>query len=223
MPSMLAFAFSKALLKKLPSVPMMLSMAVLMLLPMVPKSRARMDVMASLNRPSRLLPSSPSPLIMLFRISLPSPIQSVAINPSQIALTRSGTLPTRSGMPCTRPVAIFTTASMPAGISSGSAAMIPSSSPPTSSPAALTRVGRFCARKLARLVTILVASSVIGPILAATASTIVCSRPMAAGRMVFIKPGKYSARVFATAFRLSEISGAPASIMSIIVDRPLLR
>ena len=180
----------------------------------------------SLGTPSKSImswPMLPSPLIMLSRISLPRAGQSVFASPSQIALTRSGTLPTRSGMPCTRPVAIFTTASMPAGISSGSAAMIPSSSPPTSSPAALTRVGRFCARKLARLVTILVASSVIGPILAATASTIVCSSPIAAGRMVFIKPGKYSARVFATAFRLSEISGAPASIMSIIVDRPLLR
>ena len=107
----------------------------------------------------------------------------------------SGSRRTTSGMAPISPTASCTIICVAAGISWGSAAISPSASPMISWIALSASCGRLWIRKSASCVTSVVASSVIGPMLAVTALTTLCSSPIAAGSSVVTSPGSLLAIV----------------------------
>ena len=174
----------------------------------------RMASWVPLGTPSRsrmLWPTLTRAPVMLVRMSVPSFAQSSLAMPSQMAFTISGSFSTTLGMASTRLVPSLTIISTAAGISSGSAAISPSARPISRSVAAVVSVGRFSIRKPARLVSRLVAISVMGPIFLTTASTTACSRSMAAGSRVSISPGSSSAMVLITPVAVVLMTGIISS------------
>ena len=177
----------------------------------------------SSGTPSRFItvvPIEPIAPVIAPRISVPMPAQSMSEwnSPFQMAVKISGSRATSCGSAWIRPTPSCTTASIPAGISSGSAAIRPSASPLISCTADRASVGRFSIRNLPRLVSRLVASCVIGPMFAVTASTTLCSRFIAAGSSVLARAGSLAARLPMIFVSMALSTGMASSAMSITLS-----
>ena len=191
------------LVRKPPTDPMAPSMV----LPMPTQSRALMPGSALLKMPRMLSPRVLSPSMMLPRMVLPRVGQSVLIRPFQMAVMISGIRATSCGMPWIRPAASCTAASMPAGISCGSASMMPPRMLFSRSMPVVSSVGRFAVRKDARLVTSVVATPAKAPTFSVSTFTMVCSRSMAAGSSACRMPGSSAPRVPTTWLTTALITG----------------
>ena len=150
----------------------------------------------SSGTPSRSMmsfPMVPRPFRIPSSTSPPSCFQSVAFRPSQMAFTISGSFSASLGIPWISPSASFTIISMAAGISSGSASMMPSTSPSSSLPPASKRPGRLSISRPATLVTSSVASVVSGSTLSVIPLITLSSSCTAAGSSTRVSPGSASA------------------------------